>query len=180
MVLKFKGSLSWKSICLLICSYLGESKSIALQAFFINLVSFGALERQVSLCILKPQEGQERESSRLSPMGPRGSVRGNSVCGEEARAAIPLRGDGSVGCRAAAVAVSDGCRGEKHSLLLSVAKNNNEIMSYLCVGKDVGVVGSFGICHHKELTEPPACGTLSHPYLSCLGVIFFKFSFASR
>lgn len=55
MVLKFKDSLSWKSISLLICSYFGESRSITQQVFFINLTSFGALERQVSFGVLKPR-----------------------------------------------------------------------------------------------------------------------------
>jgi len=60
MVLKFKESLSWKSISLFICSHFGEGKSITQQVFFINLISFGVLERWVSFCILKPLEGWER------------------------------------------------------------------------------------------------------------------------
>lgn len=51
----------------------------------------------------------------------------------------------------------DGCRREK--LSYSVIKKNKEITSYLCVQKDVDGVGSFGICHWKELTENPACKT---------------------
>lgn len=47
-------------INLLICSYFGESKSIIQHVFFINLVSFHILERQVSFCILKLREGWER------------------------------------------------------------------------------------------------------------------------
>lgn len=76
---------------------------------------------------------------------------------------------------AAAGSVSDGRRREKFSLLFRVIKNNKEVMSYLCVQKDADVVGSFGICHCKELIENPACRTfLSDPYFSYLGVVFSK------
>lgn len=43
-------------------------------------------------------------------------------------------------------------------MLFSIIKKK-EIMSYLCVQKDVNVLRSFRICHCKELTEKPACRT---------------------
>lgn len=46
-----KDRLSWKSICLIICSCFGEVNML-LTRCFIKRMSFGVLERQASFCIL--------------------------------------------------------------------------------------------------------------------------------
>lgn len=61
--------------------------------------------------------------------------------------------------------------GERNTLSFSVIECNKEIMFFL-VYVDMG---SFAVCHCKELTENPAYRTfLQDPNFSYLGFFFFK------